>query len=101
VTRSEVGRPFSIPLNPVRLVVTPYLFGAAGERVIYQPTAAQLGDVYISNWGIGTRFNLPAWADYAFDSYAFVEASRGYVVPAVLGTPNYSSRVFAGLLLQY
>jgi hemolysin activation/secretion protein len=101
VVRSELGRPFSVPLNPATLVVTPYLFGATGERDIYQPTAVEFGSVHISNYGIGTRFNLPSWADYAADTYAFVEASRGYVNLVVPPMPTYSSRIFAGILVQY
>ena len=70
VTRAELGRPFSIQLNPgtsETLVLTPYVFAASGERDIFQPTAAEIGTVHISNYGLGTRFNLPSWAQYAVD----------------------------------
>ena len=50
---------------------------------------------------MGARFNLPSWTTYAPDAYAFVEASRGYANLVIAPTSNYSSRIFAGLLLQY
>lgn len=83
------------------VVLTPYLFGAAGEREIYQPTAAELGSVHAYNYGVGLRFNMPSWANDAPDAYAFVEASRGYVDQVIAPTSNYSSRIFAGLLIQH
>lgn len=101
VVRSEVGRPVTLPAAPASLIATPYVFLATGERVIYQPTAVEFGSVHATNFGIGARLNLPSWADYAPDGYAFVEASRGYAVPVLVGTPNFSSRIFAGFLVQY
>jgi hemolysin activation/secretion protein len=101
VVRGELGRSFSAPLNPATLVVTPYVFGASGEIDIYQPTAAQIGSVHVSNYGLGTRFNLPSWANNAPDTYAFVEWSRGYANQVIAPTPNWSSRTFAGILVQY
>jgi hemolysin activation/secretion protein len=104
VTRAELGRAFSGPINPgtaAALVVSPYVFGATGEIDIYQPTAVQIGSVHVSNYGVGARFNVPSWSTYAADTYAFIEASRGYVDQVIAPTPNYSSRIFAGVLLQY
>jgi hemolysin activation/secretion protein len=101
VVRGELGRAFSVAFNPATLVVTPYVFAASGERDIFQPTAAEIGSVHVSNYGIGTRFNLPSWANYAADTYAFVEASRGYVNQVIAPMPNDSSRIFAGVLVQY
>ena len=104
VTRMEVGRTFSAQFNPgtaATLVLTPYLFGATGEVDIYQPTAVQLGSVHVSNYGVGTRFNVPSWAPDAADTYAFIEASRGYINQVITPTPNYTSRLFAGILMQY
>ena len=49
VARSEFGRTFSTPAGPATLVFTPYLFGATGERNIYQPTAVEFGSVHVSN----------------------------------------------------
>ena len=101
VVRSEFGRAFSAPAGPATLVFTPYLFGATGERIIDQPTAGEFASVHVTNWGVGARFNLPSWTSYAPDGYAFVEASEGYTNLVIAPTSNYSSRVFAGLLLQY
>ena len=104
VVRGELGRPFSTKLvlsSAATLISTPYLFGATGERDIYQPTAVELGSVRVSNYGLGARFNVPSWTPDAADSYAFVEASRGYVDQVIAPMPNYSSRIFAGVLIQY
>jgi len=104
VTRAELGRTFSARFNPgtgATLVFTPYVFGATGEVDIYQPTAVQIGSVHASSYGVGARFNVPSWADYAADTYAFIEASRDYANQVIAPTPNYSSRVFAGILVQY
>ncbi|MGA8613490.1 MAG: ShlB/FhaC/HecB family hemolysin secretion/activation protein, partial [Xanthobacteraceae bacterium] len=104
VVRAELGRPFSATLVPgsaATLIFTPYLFGATGERDIYQPTAVELGSVHVSNYGLGARFNVPSWTPDAANTYAFVEASRGYVNQVIAPMPNYSSRIFAGALIQY
>ncbi|MBV8841135.1 MAG: ShlB/FhaC/HecB family hemolysin secretion/activation protein [Alphaproteobacteria bacterium] len=103
VVRGELQRPWSVPLANVNgtILLTPYLFGAHGERILWAPTALEFGSVHVSNYGIGMRFNLPGFADYMPDSYAFVEASNGYTNLAVLPATQHSSRIFAGLLLQY
>jgi len=81
VTRAELGRSFTGKLTPTAatLVLTPYLFAATGERDIFQPTAAEIGSVHISNYGVGTRVNIPSWAPNAADTYGFVEWSQGYI----------------------
>jgi hypothetical protein len=81
--------------------LTPYLFAATGERDIFQPTAVELGSVHVSNYGVGARFNIPSWTPDAADTYAFIEASRGYVDQVIAPMSNYSSRIFAGILIQY
>jgi hemolysin activation/secretion protein len=101
VVRTEFGRSFSSSLGPATLVTTPYLFGASGERDIYQPTAVEIGSVHVYNFGVGTRFNVPSWNPDAANTYAFVEASRGYANLVIAPMPNYSSRIFAGILIQY
>ncbi len=104
VVRGELGRPFSTTLVPgsaATLISTPYLFGASGERIIYQPTAVEVGSVYVFNYGLGTRFNVPSWTPDAPDTYAFVEASNGYVNQAIAPMTNNSSRIFAGVVVQY
>jgi hemolysin activation/secretion protein len=104
VVRGELGRPFSATLVPgsaATLIFTPYLFGATGERDIYQPTAAELGSVHVSNYGLGARFNVPSWTLEAPDTYAFVEASNGYINQVIAPMTNNSSRIFAGIVVQY
>jgi hemolysin activation/secretion protein len=101
VVRTELGHAFSVALNPATLVATPYVFAASGEIDIFQPTAAQIGSVHVSNYGIGTRFNLPSWAYQIADTYGFVEASNGYVNQVIAPMTAHSSRIFAGILVQY
>jgi hemolysin activation/secretion protein len=104
VVRGELGRPFSTPLamgGAATLIFTPYLFGATGERDIYQPTAVEVGSVHVFNYGLGTRFNVPSWTPDAPDTYAFVEASNGYVDQVIAPMTNYSTRIFAGVVVQY
>ena len=104
VVRGELGRPFSTTLVPgsaATLIFTPYLFGATGERDIYQPTAVEVGSVHVFNYGLGTRFNVPSWNPDAPDTYAFVEASNGYVNQVIAPMTNNSSRIFAGVVVQY
>jgi hypothetical protein len=57
--------------------------------------------VHVFNYGLGTRFNVPSWAPDAPDTYAFVEASNGYVDQVIAPMTNNSSRIFAGILVQY
>ena len=103
VTRAELGRSFTGKLTPTAatLVLTPYLFAATGERDIFQPTAAEIGSVHISNYGVGTRVNIPSWAPNAADTYGFVEWSQGYINQVIAPMQNRTSRVFAGILVQY
>jgi len=101
--RGELQRPVSIPLANLNgtILLTPYLFGAHGERILWAPTVLEFGSQHATNYGVGMRFNLPGFADYMPDSYAFVEASNGYLTNPVLPLTNHSSRIFAGLLVQY
>jgi hemolysin activation/secretion protein len=101
VLRGELGRPVSVPIAPATLIVTPYLFAATGERDIYQPTAVEVPSVHVLNYGLGARFNIPSWTPDAHDTYAFVEASNGYAGPVITPMTNNSSRIFAGILVQY
>ena len=103
VVRGELGRPFSVTYSghPATLIVTPYLFGATGERDIYQPTAVEFGSVHVSNYGIGTRFNCrpgPTMLPTPTLSSKQAAAMSTSVIPPMT---NYSSRIFAGILVQY
>jgi hemolysin activation/secretion protein len=101
VLRGELGRPVSVPIAPATLIVTPYLFTATGEREIFQPTAVEIPSVHVFNYGIGTRFNVPSWSPDAPDTYAFVEASNGYVGQVIAPMTSNTTRIFAGILVQY
>ena len=97
VVRSEFGHPFTTPIQSGGLVMTPYVFGATGERIVEFPTALEIGSIHATNLGSGIRFNLAPWADLMPDGYAFVEWSRRYTnAPALDG-----DRIFTGILLRY
>ena len=97
VVRGELGRSFSLPISTGGLTVTPYLFGATGERILEAPTALEIGSVHATNAGVGMRLNLVPWENLMPDGYGFVEWSRRRTNdPALNG-----NRVFAGLLLRY
>ena len=97
VVRGELGRPFAVPIQSATLTITPYVFAAYGERILEDPTVLEVGDVHAQNYGIGSRFNLPAWLTSVPSSYAFVEWSHRTTNEAALN----GDRIFAGLLLQY
>ena len=97
VVRSELGRAFSFPVFSATSTITPYIFAAYGERILEDPTALEVPSVHALNYGVGSRFNLPAWTAVVPSSYAFVEWSHRTTNEAVLN----GDRIFAGLLLQY
>jgi hemolysin activation/secretion protein len=97
VVRGELGRAFSVPIQPAALTITPYIFVADGERILEDPTALEIASVHAFNYGIGSRFNLPSWTTAVPSSYAFVEWSHRTTNEAALN----GDRIFAGLLLQY
>ncbi len=97
VVRGEFGHNFTAQLAYGGAVVTPYLFVATGERLLWDPTVLELGDVHATNYGGGVRYNLaPPSANWP-TTYGFVEGSY-----RTANLPGYSGeRIFAGLLLQY
>jgi hemolysin activation/secretion protein len=97
VLRGELGRSFSVPIQPATLTITPYVFVADGERILEDPTNPEIASVHALNYGVGSRFNLPAWTAVVPSSYAFVEWSHRTTNEAILN----GDRIFAGLLLQY
>jgi hemolysin activation/secretion protein len=98
VVRGEFGHTFTAQLPYYGgLIWMPYLFGAHGERLLWDPTVLELGDVHATNYGIGMRFNLLPSQDQLPTAYGFVEASRRTTnLPGLSG-----DRIFAGMLLQY
>jgi hemolysin activation/secretion protein len=98
VVRGELGRTFTAQLPFYGgFVWMLYLFGAHGERLLWDPTVLELGDVHATNYGVGMRFNLLPSSDHLASAYGFVEAShRSTNLPGSSG-----DRIFAGMLLQY
>ncbi len=76
VIRAELQRPFAAPIGPLPLVVTPYLFGATGERLLIEPTVLEIRDPHASNLGGGIRFNVSETDAIPTSFYGFVEGSR-------------------------
>lgn len=91
--RAELGRPFAA----FNVGVTPYLFAATGERKYENPSVLEIGSLHADNYGLGTRFLLSPWTDWAPDGYGFVEWSRRRTTDGVLN----GDRIFAGLMLRY
>jgi len=95
VMRGEVGRPFAVGTGAV--TVTPYGFGAWGERIFVHPTVLEIASVHATNYGAGMRFNVPAWNDMVPDGYGFIEWSHRRATDTTLD----GDRIFAGMLLRY
>jgi hemolysin activation/secretion protein len=57
VGRIELAAPWPLPrpVHGVGLLISPYLFGAAGEVVLAQPTAQEVGSTRAAAYGIGVR----------------------------------------------
>jgi hemolysin activation/secretion protein len=97
VVRTELGHVSQFPIESGGLSITPYAFGAMGERIYYQPTVLELGSVHVTNVGIGLRLISTRWAELMPNSYAFVEGSR-----VKSSDPTLEQwRIFAGALIQY
>jgi hypothetical protein len=97
VTRGEFDHTFAAQLPYGGLILTPYLFAATGERILWDPTVLEVGDVHATNYGLGMRFNLLPPSDQWPATYGFVEGSH-----RTTNLPGFSGdRIFAGILLQY
>jgi hemolysin activation/secretion protein len=97
VVRTELGHVSQFPIESGGLSVTPYAFGAMGERIYYQPTVLELGSIHVTNVGLGLRFVSTRWAELMPNSFAFVEGSR-----VKSSDPTRERwRIFAGALIQY
>jgi hemolysin activation/secretion protein len=93
--RAEFGRSF----RSSGLVFTPYIFGAAGERILEDPTALEIGSLRVASYGLGTRMDLAPWLPEMPDSSGFIEWGRN--TASNLGSGLDSYRIFAGMLLKY
>lgn len=95
--RGELGRAFNFP-NPVLPgIVTPYVFAAAGERLLEQPTALEQALVRATNAGAGLRINATTAGEHATDVSGFVEVSKRHSDDG----QRQGWRVFAGGSLRY
>lgn len=95
--RGELGRAFNFP-NPVLPgMVTPYVFAAAGERLLEQPTALEQALVRATNAGAGLRINATTVGEHATDVSGFVEVSKRNSDDG----QRQGWRVFAGGSLRY
>jgi len=97
VVRGELGRAFNFP-NPVLPgILTPYVFGAAGERLLEQPTALEQALVRAKNVGAGLRLNAVTPGEHATDVSGFIEVSKRHSDDG----QRQGWRVFAGGSLRY
>lgn len=97
VARAELGRAVAVPFEAVGVTLTPYLFGATGERKYAAPTFLEVGNLQARNYGAGLRVNLVPSNTAMPSGYGFVEWSRR-------SSNDHSrdgDRVFTGLALQY
>lgn len=95
VVRDEIGRSFGLPNIPV--VVTPYLFGATGERLLAQPSVLEVASLHATNYGLGFRVNETRNGIVPVDVSWFAEGSRQQS-----GDPTQQGwRVFVGGLVRY
>jgi hemolysin activation/secretion protein len=103
VTRGEIGRPFTLPIETGGLTTTPYVFASYGERIYENPAATlEVGSLHATNYGAGLRFNVTPWNQEMPDAYAFVEYSRRTTTDdTALGTNLSGDRIFTGALIRY
>lgn len=102
VIRSELGHPFTLPVESGGFVLTPYLFAATGERIYWQATRPETASVHATNYGTGLRINLTPWLPEMPDGYGFIEWSRVRGNGRLDTEPSLDGyRVFAGILLRY
>jgi hemolysin activation/secretion protein len=97
VVRAELQRPLAVPGGPLPLVVTPYLFGATGERNLVAPTVLEMRTLRASNLGGGLRFNVSETDAIPTSFYGFAEGARQYS-----DDPTQDGwRLFAGVSWRY
>lgn len=97
VTRGELSRAFAMPVGKGAVTLSPYVFGATGERKYVAPTALEVGSLHATNYGTGLRINLAPWRDDMASGYAFVEWSHRTTSDGSLN----GNRIFTGIALQY
>lgn len=97
VTRAELSRAFAVPVDKGAVTLSPYVFGATGERQYVAPTALEIGSLHATNYGAGLRVNLIPWREDMPSGYAFVEWSHRTTTDGSLN----GNRIFTGVALQY
>ena len=95
--RGELQRPIAIQLGSAAANLAPYVFGAAGERILHQPTVLEIGTVHATNLGGGFRLFLPPPAEYLASGFGFLEASKRWTMEPRLE----AWRIFAGAMIAY
>lgn len=95
--RVEVGRNIAWSNAVLPIALTPYLFGATGERILAQPSALERASVHASNLGGGLRFNVPGFGAFPASLSGFIEGSRQRSDDVT----QTGWRVFAGGSLRY
>lgn len=97
ITRAEIGRNIAWPSEALPMVLTPYLFGATGERILIQPSTFELASLHASNLGGGLRIFLPVFGTFPASFSGFVEGARQHS-----NDPTQQGwRLFAGGSLRY
>ena len=77
--RGEVQRPFALGWPQGRATVAPYIFGAASQGWIDEPTAVQIGHISAESFGVGLRLGADAATPVLPLGGTFsVELARGF-----------------------
>ncbi|AMN41470.1 ShlB/FhaC/HecB family hemolysin secretion/activation protein [Rhodoplanes sp. Z2-YC6860] len=100
--RGELGRPFVVPAALGGVVLTPYVYASAGQRILWQASAVETASVYAVSYGTGLRANFAPPGPDQPDGYGFIEWSR------VTGDGRNATeqsldgyRLYTGFLLRY
>jgi hemolysin activation/secretion protein len=77
--RGELQRSYSVGWAPARATVSPYIFGAASQGWIDEPTAVQPGHISAESFGVGLRLGANAATPILPVGSTFsIELARGF-----------------------
>jgi hemolysin activation/secretion protein len=77
--RSEIQRPFPVGWTQARGTIAPYIFGAASQGWIDEPTAVQPGHISAESFGVGLRLGAEgATTILPLGATLSVELARGF-----------------------
>jgi hemolysin activation/secretion protein len=97
VARGEFGHTSAFPIGDMTMSLSPYLFGAYGERGLNMPTILERAHLSAVNYGAGVRTQIVPQTDWAPAASGFIEYSRREA-----SDPIYDGwRIFAGASLRY